>query len=221
MGHGSSASVSARNLNDHGVFQIMLAGRNVGTEKFEIRSSADKVEAQAEINLQVQQEGKTIALKTSPKLVLDTHLIPLTYTWSQKGTPSSQLGVDFRSSPAKTHYKTIKGEEDKRDFDLPKDVVVLDDNVVHHYQLLAERYDLTAGGKQTFQAFVPQEALPGVLTVEDAGPEPATAEGSAPADLRHLVVITELARIDLWIDERQHLQRMAIPDMQLEAIRKK
>lgn len=208
------------NLADQGVFLLSVAGRTLGTEKFEIRSFPDKVEAQAEIHLRLEQGGKTSDVKTLPHLTLDRQLHPLTYTWSQKGAQSSQLEVNFRSSPVEARYKTINGQEDRRDFGLPKDVTVLDDNVLHHYQLMVDRYRLTGGGKQTFRAFIPQEALPGVVTVEDLGQEAANIDG-APFNLGHLVVTSELARIDLWVDGQQRLQRVSIPSAQFEAIRKK
>jgi hypothetical protein len=216
----SSANSPASNWDDHGIFLLAVAGRPIGTEKFEIRSSADKVEAQAEINLRVEQSGKTLELKTFPNLVMGPQLNPLTYTWSQKGPQNSQLEVDFRSTPAKTRYKTVDGQEDNRDFALPKDIVILDDNVVHHYQLVVDRYRQTPGGKQTFRAFIPQEALPGDLSIEETGTEPVTV-GGATVNLDHLVVTTENFRIDLWVDEQQRLQRISIPEAQLEAVRKK
>lgn len=153
-----------------------------------------------------------------PNLVLNSQFQPLTYSWSQKGSQTSQLEIDFRSTPAKCRYRTVTGEEDDRDFDLPKNVVVLDDNVLHHYQLVAKRLSLAATGKQSFKAFIPQEALPGDLTVEDVGWESVEIGGHAES-LRHLLVTTELARIDLWVDGQQHLQRVAVPAAQLEAVR--
>jgi hypothetical protein len=214
----SSPSPSAQ-FSDSGVFELSLAGKPIGTESFEIRSSAQEVEARAEIHLRVKQDGKTIDVKTYPDLVLDTQLQPLTYTWKQKGTQSSQLEVDFRVSPAQTRYKTVNGQEDLRTFALPKDVVVVDDNVVHHYQLVVGRYRLTGGGERTFKAFIPQEALPGDLSVQEVGTEPAPANG-AMRDLRHLVVTSELAHVSLWVDEQQHLQQVSIPQAQFEARRK-
>jgi hypothetical protein len=219
-GRRSSGDPPSSKWDDHGVFLLAVAGRTIGTETFEIHSSPDQVEAHAEIHLRVEQNGKTIELKTFPNLVMSPQLNPLTYTWSQKGPQNSQLEVDFRSTPAKTRYKTVSGEEDNRDFDLPKNIVVLDDNVIHHYQLVVDRYRQTAGGKQTLHAFIPQEALPGVLSVEETGTETATVQGS-PLDLHHLVVTTENSRIDLWVDGQQHLQRISIPEAQLEAVRKK
>ena len=207
-------------LNDQGVFVLSVAGQPVGTETFDIRSTADRIEAEAKIDLRVEREGKVLSFKTSPKLVLDSALQPLTYAWSQKGSQSSQLEVDFRSSPAKTRYRTVAGEDDRRDFELPKDILVLDINVIHHYQLVVCRYFRTSGGKQTFQVFVPQEAMPGLLEVEETGQENVEIAGRSET-LRHLLVSAELARIDLWVDKELRLQRLSSPAEQLEAERKR
>ena len=205
---------------DQGVFTLSLAGRTVGTENFEIRSFSDKIEARAQIQLHLEQNGKSYDVQDSPDLTLDTQLNPLTYSWTQKGSPPYQLSIDFRSSPAHIVGKPEHGPEDRREVVLAQDVIVLDDNVIHHFQFIVDRYARSSGGKQTFKAFIPQEALPGELTVEDAGNEAASRDDTT-ANLRHLVVTSELARIDLWIDSHNHLQRVAIADKQFEAIRAK
>ncbi len=168
----------------------------------------------------MEQDGKTLEVRTSPHLILNPQLRPLSYTWSQKGTQSSQLSIDFHSSPARAQYKTVTGESDRRDFKLGKDVMVLDDNVVHHYQLVVDRYDQTSKGKQTLNAFIPQEALPGEITVEDVGAEPVSVRGES-LNLRHLTLTTDLARVDLWVDNQDHLQVVSVPVAQLQAVRKK
>jgi hypothetical protein len=211
---------AAPDLNDHGIFDIYAAGKSLGTEKFDIHVRPEQIEAQGEIHLRMEQGGKTMEVRTSSDLVLDPQLRPLSYTWSQKGSESSQLSIDFRSSPVRTRYKTVSGQEDRRDFKLVKDVVVLDDNVLHHYQLAVARYDQTKGGKQTFHAFIPQEALPGVITVEQTGVEPVSLEGTT-LNLRHVIVTTELARVDLYVDDQAHLQVVSVPAAQFQAVRKK
>ena len=208
------------NVDDEGVFVISLGGRPVGTERFKIHSSQGKVEAQGEIRLHLEQNGKTVGVQSFPDLVLDPQLRPVTYTWNQKGPQSSRLEVDFSGKLARVRYKTISGNEDNRDFALPPDVVVLDDNVVHHYQLIIARYQAMGGGKQTFRVFVPQEALPSLLTVEDMG-NATTAIGGVTANLRHLVITTDVTHIDLWVDDQQHIERVSVPEAQLEAIRKR
>jgi hypothetical protein len=220
---GESASppaCSSPPLDDQGLFVLSIAGREIGKEKFSIRTSKGNIEAKAEIELQSERGGKVFDVKTFPNLVLNSHLQPLTYTWSQKGPQSSSLGVDFRAPPAKSWFRTVTGDEDNREFALPTDVLVLDDNVIHHYQFVVNRYKSTKGGKQTFQAFIPQEAMPGNLTVEESGVGPVQVQGHSGV-LQHWVVTTELARVDVYVDDRQCLQLVAIPAAQLEANRKR
>jgi hypothetical protein len=209
----------AGEVNDQGVFVVSQGGRPIGTETFTIKSSSHQVEAEARIELRAEQQGKTYEFRTSSKLLMNDDLQPLTYSWSQKGAQASELSVVFRSTPAKAHYRTVTGEPDDRDFALPKDVVILDDNVIHHYQIVTHLYRRTQGGKQTFHAFIPQEALPGSLDVEDAGEEQVEV-GGEKQNLRHLVVTTDLARIDLWADKQDRLQRVSIPAAGIEAVRK-
>ncbi|HEX5482328.1 MAG TPA: hypothetical protein VFZ08_06850, partial [Terriglobia bacterium] len=99
------------------------------------------------------------------------------------------------------------------------DVVILDDNVIDQYELLAWRYSMTAGGKQTFAAFIPQEALPGTIEVSSAGFETISA-GGAQESCQHLIVSTQLARIDLWINSQRQLERMERTAEQFTAVRK-
>lgn len=205
---------------DRGVFVISVAGRQIGTETFEIHTKKDAVEATARIELRVMQDGKSVEFKTSPKLVLTPDLHPVNYEWSQKGAQSSDLKMDLGSSRATAKYRTVTGAEDVREFELPPDLIILDNNVIHHYQLAVYRYRRAGGGTQSFRAFIPQEALPGSLQIEDAGPDRVDV-GGREALLKHLVVATDNARIDLWIDDRDRVQKISIPAAQLEVFRKK
>ncbi len=105
----------------------------------------------------MEQNGKSIEVRTTSNLLLDPHLDPLSYTWSQKGAQSSQLSIDFRTQPAHVRYKTVSGQDDRRDFKLDKDVVVLDDNAIHQYQLAVARYDQAKGGTQLFAPSFPRK----------------------------------------------------------------
>jgi len=217
---GQAPSAAPPDLNDHGTFNIFAAGVNIGNETFEIRGRAEQVEAEGTIHLQVEQNGKRFDIRSSSNLLLNAQLDPLSYTWNQKGAQSSQLSIDFRAQPVRTRYKTVSGQEDRRDFKLEKDIIVLDDNVVHHYQLAVARYDQEKGGTQAFRAFIPQEALPGVITLKSVGPEAVTVDGDKRT-LRRFLLTTELAQISLWVDDQGHLQLVAAPDAQYEAMRKK
>jgi len=207
------------NVDDEGVFVISMAGRPVGSESYKIHSSPGRIEARGEIRLDIEKNGKTVSVESFPDLVMDTQLRPLTYAWRLHGPKTSRLEVDFRARPAKVRYHTINGSEDDRDFDLPPDVMVLDDNVIHHFQLIAARLQAMGGGKQTFRIFVPQEALPSLMTVEDLGIS-ATQDRSDASGLRHLLITTDVTHVDLWVDDKLHVQRVSVPAAQLEALRK-
>jgi hypothetical protein len=205
-------------LDDHGTFGITVAGKSIGTEAFEIRARSGQIEAQGNIRLQVEQNQKTIEVRSATNLLLDAHFDPLSYTWSQRGPQSSQLSMDFRKSPAQVHYKTVSGQDDRREFKLDQDVVLLDDNVAHHYQLAVARYDVAKGGTQAFRAFIPQEATPGVITLKFAGSQPVTVNGHQRT-LRLFLLATEMAQISLWVDDHGHLQLVSAPNMHYQANR--
>ncbi|MGH9432471.1 MAG: hypothetical protein ACRD3T_13100, partial [Terriglobia bacterium] len=206
-------------FSDQGTFVLTIAGQEVGREKFQIESTRSGVEARAMVEFQVQRNGKALHFRASPDLVLNSRLDPLTYTWSQRGSETSQLRMDLRRSPATVRYHTVKGGNDDRTIQLPHDVIILDDNVIHQYEIAVLRFYMTSGGRQVFHAFIPQEALPGLITIQDMGEEPPAAQSKGPI-LRHLLLITDQARIDLWVDQDHRIQRVAIPAAQFQAVRK-
>jgi hypothetical protein len=214
------ASALPANLADHGTFEISAGGKQVGTETFEIKVHGDQIEAQGEAHLEMEQNGKKVEVRTTSNLLLDSKFDPVSYTWSQKGTQSSQLSIDFRANPAQVRYKTVSGQQERRDFKLDKDVAILDDNVIHHYQLVLARYNATAAGTQAFRAFIPQEAAPGVVTLKSLGSEPVTVGGQSRT-LRHFALTAEQAQISLWADDKGHLHLVTAPDAQFQAMRKK
>jgi hypothetical protein len=50
--------------------------------------------------------------------------------------------------------------------------------------------------------------------------EPVSVEGTT-LNLRHLILTTELARVDLWVDDQAYLQVVSVPEAQFQAVRKK
>jgi hypothetical protein len=217
----SSPASGASGPDDRGAYLVSFGGHPLGTEKFEIQLSGDKIVATAEIRLKYDQGGQTLELDTRPQLVLTPQFQPQTYSVAEKGSHPYRLQVDFRSSPAKSLLRLAASKhDDERDFELAKDVVVLDDNVIHHYQILVDRFRLKPDPKQTFSAYIPQEALPGVLSVQAIGMEELQIAGQKE-NLQHLVVTTDNAQIDLWVDAQHHLQRVLNSPLQLEAVRTK
>lgn len=209
-------SPAAPAINDQGTFVISYQGQAIGTEKFSIRSGSKQVEAEGQISLHYTDAGKKMDLETSPKLVLTPALDPVAYNWEEKSPDTNRLEVDFRSSPARSTLTKSDGRQDVREFQFGPNLVVLDDNVVHHYELLAWRYLASAGGTQSFNGYIPQEALPGGLAVTEA--DTGLGKQKHP---KHLIVTTDNLRVDLWVDRSGRVERVSFPSAQLEAVRKK
>lgn len=216
----SLAQTSGLTSEDHGTFEIFSDGKPIGTETFEIRTHGKNIEAHAKDQLHVDKDGKQIDAQDSSDLLLDPNFSPLSYTWSQNGTQSSQLNVDFRSQPAHVRYKLVDGREDRRDFNLEKDVLLLDDNVVLHYQLAVDRYDRQNKNVQVLRVFIPQEALASMVMINSLGVDADAPMQATKRQLRHLLLTTELARIDLWSDDQGHLQVVSAPSAHFQAVRK-
>ncbi len=213
-----SSPAAGRPINDDGTFQISVGGKPAGTEKFSIQTSNGKVNVKVHTDLSTTEGGKRQEFSSSSDLVLDGTLHPLTYTWKQEGAHSSGMEIDFQSTPASAKYHTVDGKTDERKIKLPKDLVVLDDNVLTDYEILVERYRQTAGGKQVFTAFIPQEALSGKVTMEKAGQE-SLKSGAKKIEATHYTVTTDLAKIDLWVDDNGRVLQVSAPAAQLEAVR--
>jgi len=56
--------------------------------------------------------------------------------------------------------------------------------------------------------------------VEDLGTS-AMQDSPAGSGLRHLLITTDVTHVDLWVDDKLHVQRVSVPAAQLEALRKK
>jgi len=61
--------------------------------------------------------------------------------------------------------------------------------------------------------------VPGLITLKSGGRESVTVRGQKRL-LQHFLLTTELAQINLWVDEQNHLQLVSAPDSQYVAVRK-
>lgn len=218
--HSAMTWASPPVVADRGIFEISIAGHDIGSERFQIIPAGERIVAKAEIELHAQKEGKDLVFRSFPDLVLDSHLQPLSYRWELKGSGTSRLEIDFTRVPSNARYHTAAGKEERREFLLPKDVVVLDDNVLSQYEILVQRYDKTSRGRQVFNAFIPQEGLPGKVLVVGTGVESVSVKGVSKS-LRHLLLTTDLARIELWADPQGRLWRVSVPTLRFDAVRQK
>jgi hypothetical protein len=208
------AQRASAGMSDSGLLQILAKGNRVGTERFQIRSTANGWEASGELQL----DAPGTKMSEANTLRLDTALMPVSYRRDQKAPLAATLEVAF-GGRAETTLTSNAGEEPlEQAFYLPEnDLAVLDTNFFHHYALLLLHYDRAAGGPQPFNVFIPQEALPGTVTVTFVASEPAPGRPDIQFD--HFRATSEEVEIDIWTTPQGALQRIAIPAAGLEVVR--
>ena len=203
---------------EQGKFKIFFNGEQIGEEKFQILDDGSNFKASAEIHLTVEREKEKITFRINPSLQFTGLFEPITYQVVQEAGPNkTKARINFKPGRSEVVYETGQGE-DSREIELKPDVVVLDDNVFHHYILLAKRYDFLKGGLQEFAAFIPQQFLAGTISVDDKGFERVTLNDKT-LSLQHLFVDSGELQFSLWLNERHELLKISVPKSNVEVVR--
>jgi hypothetical protein len=200
---------------ENGVFSILSGQRQIGTEKFKITTLASGLEATGEIQVDMPGSPRT---SESCSLKLDGKLQPLSYERQQKSPKKGSISMQFGSPQTKLTSKTGAGAEE-RFFLLPDNhLAVLDTNFFHHYSILLRQYDGSQPGPQQFNVFIPQEAMPGAISLNLLGKETQTT-GKTERELNHFQAVTEEVKIEIWASPQGEIYRISIPQANLEVVR--
>jgi hypothetical protein len=204
--------------NEQGIFKILFSGEVIGQERYQIVRDGDSFKASGETHLTVDRGSEKVTFSIRPLLQLSRAFEPLVYQIVQEsGGNKMKARVNFKTGMSQAIYETGK-EADTREIQLRKDVLVLDDNVFHHYVILTRRFDYSKGGIQEFSAFVPQQFMAGSISVEDKGLEQVTL-GDKKVSLQHLLVDTGDLQVSLWVNENHELQKISVPKSNVDVIR--
>jgi hypothetical protein len=199
---------------DKGVFRILLNGAEVGSEQFESEMAGDAriVRSQAVIRVSGQPETHS-----SGELRVTADGSPLAYKWTAQADKKASGSVDFKDGTATTLLDVGNGKDPyQADFKFQSPhVAVLDNNLYYQYALVAQIYDWSAKGRQTFPVLIPQDATPGTITVESLGQK--TVEGGTFETLR---VNTADVEILAYYDQRRRLMRLEVPAAQVTIVRR-
>jgi len=197
---------------ERGTFEILLGGQKIGTETYEIQSRETEIEVRGWVELSLNGQS----LKQTTTLILSPAFQLRRYEWQQQAPKQTFARVQFDGTKASMEFPLTADTLDQREFlfETP-DLVVLDNNVFHHYLFLLRRYDFSRGGPQPVRILIPQEVLPALVTLEDKGEE--TQAGSR---LRCLVMTSEDNQVWLWLDENRQLVRLSVPQAKVEVVRR-
>src|SRR4029077_8704327 len=110
-------------------------------------------------------------IKATGQLKLSADRAPLHYEWSAQLQKKATGNVDFVSGTANCSIDLGSATPMIKEFTFSSPrVAVLDNNFYYQYDVLAQVYDWKAGGKQTFPVLIPQDMVPGSISVESVGP---------------------------------------------------
>lgn len=195
-----------------GKFRDMVNGKEVGTEDFDISSSGAGWSARATATVHTAQGPET---HITSQLELRADGAPIRYEWTTAtGSKRAGASVDFDNGTATIHVQVNGSKPFTQQFFFHAPVIaILDDNLYHQYAILADLYDWSKKGMQTFPVLIPQEMTPGTVTVEALDPE--NDNGKAFNRLR---VRSQDLEIILYL-EGNRLERVSVPSANAEIIR--
>ena len=210
-----SGAAQSAPATENGVFLIRSNGREIGSERFRIRQTASGWEATGELRLEVP--GGPWVLETS-SLQMDANWMPTSYERLQQAPQKGSLTAEF-SADGTLLTSNAEASSLEQIFLLPnEELVVLDTNFFHQYSLLLRQFDGSGRVRQSFNVFVPQEATPSIIRVTLVGRETLPVQGT-PVELQHFQAATEDIRLEIWTTDRREIQRIEIPQANLEIVR--
>jgi hypothetical protein len=193
-------------VEDRGTLKIQLDGQPAGSEEFEIKESGGEWTARGTAEVVDEKGGSA---KVTGKMTLAPDGALLRYEWTAS-SPRKEAGtVVFEGTVAKMERKLEGAAPFSQEFHFnAPPVVILDNNLLHHYEILARLYDWEHKEPKTYSVLIPQEGTPGTITAEYAGQQ--------VVDERKLDVLrvrTTDLEIDLYCDpgRGERLVRLEVP----------
>lgn len=197
---------------DKGKFNILLDGKSIGREEFEIQPSGAGWLAKGSTSLHTP-DGKSA--KVTGSLALQPSGAPVSYEWTAQTDKTNSAVVVFANGVAKTtlQMQGAHSFQQENSFGSPL-IAVLDNNLYHQFELLAHLYDWGKRGAQTFPVLIPQELTPGTISVDSTGA--ATSEGKSYEGLKATTADLEIL---LYLDSAHKLIRLEVPSAKVAVVR--
>jgi hypothetical protein len=197
---------------DKGKLKILLEGQSVGSEEFEISPLAGSWVARGTTDLQAPGAKHTRVAST---FRLQSDGTPQKYEWSAQGEKKASGSVTFQGGVATVQLDLggTKPFDEEHTFGSPL-IAVLDNNLYHHYAILARLYDWNKKGKQAFPVLIPQDITPGTIELDANGKE--TVDGASYETLK---LTTPDLQVTLYLDSSHRLMRLAVPVSKVAVIR--
>ena len=199
---------------DEGTFEVRVDGQVVGTEEFTIRQSGAGSGAETIATGRVQLRLPSGTLEIVPRLrATGAGAEPVAYQVEVGGDSPRKIVGTVGSGRFSARISSAGGEQ-LREYVASTGAVVLDEGVAHHYYLLALR---TRDGQVPI--LIPRENRQVLATVTSRG-EGTVNVGGNQLRATHLVVQpTGGAPRHVWVDARNRILKVEIPDRNYVALR--
>jgi hypothetical protein len=198
---------------DKGKFSIILDGKTVGHEDFEIAPSGGGWMAKGTTDLKSPDAASSTRVVGT--LVLQPDGAPISYDWTSRDDKTNGAHILFANGVAKITLEMQGARPFEQDLSFGSPLIaVLDNNLYHQYAVLARVYDWSKRGTQTFPVLIPQELTPGSITVESTGS--ANSDGKSYEGLR---VTTADLEVLLLLDLNHRLMRIEVPAAKVSVVR--
>lgn len=201
---------------DEGSFRFFLAGREIGTETFNIRQSGtgDDAVIIAQGSVVVDTAGAPQEVRAVLR-VEGPSLRPAAYDVTVRGPDGQRIVGRVVGGRFSALIVSPTGEQ-MREYLASEGAVLVDAGVVHHHYFLARR---AAAGATRVPIIIPRLNRQVAGTVEDAG-QASVRIGSRSIPARRLVVtLAGAPDVHLWVDDRGRVLRMEVPERRYEAVR--
>ena len=141
-----------------GAYEVQKAGTAAGREDFVRTYMSDNVVIYESVFEVIEGEGVTVSGNNRLEVEEDSGFPMAYYTrrnvHASDGETVREVTVRMFANVAVVAERQ-EDEEKQRIVELPTGCLFVEGNIVHHIAEVLERYDRTAGGKQTFRAFDP------------------------------------------------------------------
>ena len=197
---------------DKGKLNILLDGKSVGREEFEITSSGGGWIAKGTTTINPPQGASSTVAGT---LTLQPDGAPISYEWTSQAEKTNGAHILFANGVAKITLQMQGAHAFEQDLSFGSPfIVVLDNNLYHQYAVLARVYDWSRRGTQSYSVLIPQELTPGTVTVDWVGA--ISADGKTYEGLK---VNTSDLEIILYLDTNHRLMRLEVPSAKVVVVR--
>ena len=197
---------------DKGKFSVILEGKTIGHEEFEIAPNGAGWLARGNTTLKSDKGADT---KVSGNLTLQSDGSPVAYDWSAQTDKTNGAHILFANGIAKITLQMQGAKPFEQDLTFTSPLIaVLDNNLYYQYAVLARLYDWSKRGVQQLPVLIPQELTPGTITLEATGS--ASSGGKSYEGLR---VTTSDLEILLLLDSNHKLMRLEVPSAKVSVIR--